>query len=535
MPASAVVAVPGGEQLRGRLVDDLGNGIAGVDLEISGDEPEMDPLTCAGFPVVRSKNSATWILRTDDDGAFCMQASVVPPEASYRLRFEGTRLFAPLDAEFRPQRGRHALRLEITPQALEAVLDLPEWVAWVSAAPLGDGLDGDLLALEVSYADTAESASTRQLGILQVPIGGRARLEIPTRDLGPPGLGDLVLYGPGTATLAPIELRRPLRRVAAVELSLTSAPEAVEAGSKFSLIVGAGYALGPVPGGWVQVSSYGRLLAHGPVREGAARIDLVLDSPSGEGSHPIVLEYVAGEPFWLPGDPLVVEIPMKPASPLSALPWILTVVALAFSIFRTWRRPPRRRSVRREEPAPPAREGVTLVQGGDPSSGWSGQVIDAHDGTPLAGASLRVVIPVFDGEGIAVSTTASDDGDFTIPPNHALPPASQLLVRSPHHATLSRRMPPPGRLIVAMTSRRRALLDRFVAWAKRSGPTVSSTLDPTPGDVLLAARRRGEPEVQHWVQGIEEAAFGPVDPDEALEQALGAREPRPPKASHKER
>jgi len=82
-------------------------------------------------------------------------------------------------------------------------------------------------------------------------------------------------------------------------------------------------------------------------------------------------------------------------------------------------------------------------------------------------------------------------------------------------------MPPPGTLVLSLTSRRRTLLGRFVDWALRDGGWERQG-EATPGEV---ARRTDRSEVATWASALDEAAFGPEPLSEAKEQAVIAREP----------
>jgi hypothetical protein len=102
---------------------------------------------------------------------------------------------------------------------------------------------------------------------------------------------------------------------------------------------------------------------------------------------------------------------------------------------------------------------------------------------------------------------------------------ARLEVRAPFHVDLIRALPPPGRLSIALVQRRRALLDRLVAWARRAGAPWTTPGEPTPGDVARVARRVGSGSVAGWAERLEVAAYGPEPVDEAAEQAVRAHEP----------
>jgi hypothetical protein len=156
-------------------------------------------------------------------------------------------------------------------------------------------------------------------------------------------------------------------------------------------------------------------------------------------------------------------------------------------------------------------------------------VIDAHEGTPVAGARVSIVVPAFDGEGIAASHVAGADGAFSIP--HVLAARNEgarFVVTAPYHATLSTPPPPDGVLTICVISRRRALLERLVAWADRAGRPWARKNEPTPLEIAEVARHRERPDVAAWAAAVGEAAYGDKPPDERREHDLGAREPAVP-------
>jgi hypothetical protein len=93
-----------------------------------------------------------------------------------------------------------------------------------------------------------------------------------------------------------------------------------------------------------------------------------------------------------------------------------------------------------------------------------------------------------------------------LPPGVAPQPGDELACEGPLHGQLRRPMPEPGELDVALVLRKRALLDRLVAWARRRGLPFDARPEPTPGHVRRAAA--GEFTVARWADAVERAAFG---------------------------
>jgi hypothetical protein len=96
-------------------------------------------------------------------------------------------------------------------------------------------------------------------------------------------------------------------------------------------------------------------------------------------------------------------------------------------------------------------------------------------------------------------------GAFAIPPFEARS-GDEVVIEGPLHAALRRPLPPPGEVEVLLVLRKRALLDRLVAWARRRGLPYDSRPEPTPAHVRRAAG--AEFAVARWADAVERAAYG---------------------------
>jgi hypothetical protein len=139
---------------------------------------------------------------------------------------------------------------------------------------------------------------------------------------------------------------------------------------------------------------------------------------------------------------------------------------------------------------------------------------------------VSIIVPVFDGEGVAAAHTTGEDGSFSLAHVEAARnDGARLVVTAPHHTTLSGPAPADGTLAICLVSRRRTLLNRLVSWAKASPRPWGRGREPTPLELADAARRHEQTEVAGWASAIAEAAYGPTSPDERRENELVAREP----------
>jgi hypothetical protein len=137
-----------------------------------------------------------------------------------------------------------------------------------------------------------------------------------------------------------------------------------------------------------------------------------------------------------------------------------------------------------------------------------------------------MVVPVFDGEGVAAAQTTGPDGSFSIAHVEAARnDGARLIVTAPNHTTLTEPAPADGTLAICLVSRRRTLVDRLVAWAKSAGRPWGRGKEPTPLELAEAARRHNQPDVEGWAAAVAEAAYGPVAPDERRESDILGREP----------
>jgi hypothetical protein len=479
---------------------------------------------CQGF--LPPKRAGTlWELTTDDTGTFCLRADTVPHGGVATVRTRGTRYFAPLEDTFPLRSSRRAVRLAFDAAVMEAALDRPTFVTWVHAEPVGSAGYGTPLRLSVIHEP--RGGPKAELSSIEVPIGARARIEVPSEALRPPGLGTLWVEHKGSPTISPARASAVLRRLAAVTLSVPGEAPTAESGGTFPLTVGATSVVGAVPSGWVEAVVDGQAAGAGRVEDGVANVEVSLEA-ARPPEQTVQLRYVSAEPWWLPSEPTELQVRIARPSLLMALPWLIAVVTIAIWVMRTWRRPGRGARRRDDVGAPRGRAEIELVEAGPADAGWAGLVVDAHEGTPIAGATLQILVPTFDGEGLVATAVSDARGGFSLPPDEALAggQAARLRASGRHHASLVRRLPKPGRVVVSLTSRRRAVLERLVIWAQISGKPWARSPEPTPAEVARTAAKRGEPSIESWARAVEEAAYGAAPPDEPREREVLAREPR---------
>jgi hypothetical protein len=376
------------------------------------------------------------------------------------------------------------------------------------------------------------------LGAAAFDSDGYARVEIRTEDLAGPGTGALSAAIDGTPWSTPA-VAHAIERRARVELDLEQPRPEGYPDEGIPIAVRAQSVRGDVPTGVVEIT-----VGDQPV--GAARVQAgkaVVLARFGAGRAQAAtaqLRYLPDTPWWEPGDPLTLNLRIRPPSPWRRAPVFLLALALAAWLAREpllarLRMPRRRPRIRLLDEHQEMQVLRTRKESGD----WAGRVFDAHDGTPLARAKVSVVVPGFpgatdDGVSIVVATTTNESGRFVLGAT-AFQAEARLRIETPLHATFEEPLPPPADLAVPLVSRRRRLLERLVSWAAREwGPGVLP--DPTPAQVIMraaadvgpgdpATRERAD-RVRTWARAVERAAFDHAAVDEHAEREVAAREPR---------
>jgi hypothetical protein len=175
-----------------------------------------------------------------------------------------------------------------------------------------------------------------------------------------------------------------------------------------------------------------------------------------------------------------------------------------------------------------------VVRVGAEGAGWSGRVVDAHEGYGVPGARISIERRGFERVETVAQALTDDSGRFAVPAVD-IRPGDELAAEGPLHFVLRQAVPPAGELQVVLILRKRALLERLVRWARRRGQPFDVRPEPTPGHVRRAAG--SEFAVARWADAVERAAYGgsAVDRDVQAEvdrlappdAAADGGEPRP--------
>ncbi len=472
------------------------------------------------------------VVPTDDGGHFCLRVGLPVDKYVAHLAWPGAGWIDASTLDVAVDLSLRSVALAFSPERHELALDAPTPLILETTATLTDDET-------VSAAPNLPLRVTNEAG---TPLGsgvtndsGRLRLYVDPSRLGPPGPGELRLLFDGSPGFA---VSQYVARVERRTHVVTSVPEArggtldvatPEEGIAVSALVRTPSG-DPVPSGSVEALVGSRLVGAGPVEAGAATMTMMFPASPATPKEEMRLRYVPEAPWFLPGPETSLELRLRTPSPFRKLPLLaagLGVIAwLVLSRTARGRRP-----AAEPRPGPPASSGEASVQVvrsvRSARAGWTGRVVDAHEGEPVPEA--RVVIERGKAERrVIASTLASEGGRFELRADEAQQ-GDLFVVEAPAHARLQRPLPPFGEIEVALVSRRRALLDRLVAWARARGGAFDAKPEPTPGHVRRAAAASFA--TARWADAVERTAYGPEVVDARAEAEVERLAPRPDTAT----
>ena len=515
-----------GSELEARLLDDAGRAVPGALLSIK-------PLNASGplsardcqarATTVPANASGAYLVRSNGAGSLCVHFEGTPERAEFELSFtDSDGLYAATSRKVIADRATRSVQMAFAPAPSVLALERESQTLTLATRPVPALTPGEALEnIGITLTVKRDGHATQALGSVSVEIGSNAEFRVPSRLLGAPGPLEISAEFAGSTTTRAARTLTRATATALVELSLEEPVLASHPESGVRLRVRVHSVAGAVRSGSVEARSGGSSLGSARVSDGRAELYVQLDESAAK-ARPLELRYASDSPWWLAGPELSVVIPVLPPSPWRRVVWIAAVVILGSWLLLGWQRPRRlERKVSALVPRQSARAAVDVIEVGDLRSGWHGRVLDAHDGTPIAGALVLVRLPAFDASGVLRTAHTDEQGAFALEGADSAGPGAALEVRAPLHSPLAAPMPQPGTLVLSLTSRRRTLLTRFIEWAMHDGGWERRG-EATPGEV---ARRTDRGEVATWARALDEAAFGPEALSEAKEQAVLAREP----------
>lgn len=522
---AAATVSPTGTELSGSLRDDAGRAVAGARVRIrlvteAGPRPLPPPLPCETQAPARegspSEAGDEALAETDLRGHFCLRWSVELPHGQLALEFDDERKLFDRSSTLIELDRSPPLELAFAPAPRSISADDSEVTVVLQSKTRAKDTSA-LIPITLSW--TRVGGRTTRLAGGNLHAGEALRLSFSPRLLGGPGSGELLAIAEvGTRR---VQARAPVPVTARVELELPPAPT-LSADGEASLHIALRSTFSAVPSGSVEATVAGRTAGIAPVVRGSAELPISLGARPG--AYAVSFRYLSATPWWTPGTEQRLMLQVPPASPWRWLPWGLGLLAIAAWVLAAWRRPTRQELPNLGPPPPQAVEpALAWEPEANAARGWTGHVIDAHDGSAIAGARVQVLWP----HGATVAANSRADGDFSLDFQGAPADGGVIRVEARWHAALERPLPPPGRLSVSLVTRRRALLARLVEWAEQRGLPGLGPKEPTPGELLQASMRSERSDVAGWASQVEAAAFGPAPVDSDRESEVRALEPPP--------
>jgi hypothetical protein len=466
--------------VRGRLRDELAEGIASGKLRFEvgqGNQP-TSPLSNARNCVERASTGASRQdagIETDAEGHFCARLvrDQLPAGTTLRVVFDGTEAYSSATATLTPQDDRAGLVVEFGQLSHSVSLDASELSFVAELQPISPSVvrDSALLTLLLSLRSADQGTSEqRQIRQLQAIVGTPTHVSIPIAELGRPGPAELCIGFEGSPTYKPFRDQYRIERTTLVRLRVIDWPESAIKGDRLALTVqtrsGARF---PAPG-FVEILGFDGNRSLFPLQaDGSAKV--VVLTPRIPKSDSVSIRYQSKAAGWRSEEPQRLSLRLLPPSRWNFVGWI--AAALVVLLWLAWSRRRAEPGVATASPAATPRPYAHLEvieSASDPNAGWSGIVVDAHEGTAIGQATVELHRPAFDRQELLLTALSDQFGQFEIP-SHRIEPgaACRLELGAVGYARLGLVLPPPGRFKVHLVSVRRAVLERLVAWTKRRG------------------------------------------------------------------
>lgn len=540
-----------GFSIRGALIDDAGSPIPRAPVVIQAFAPEdlRTPIRLVSLqpceapsPRGRGGAAADGAVDTDDRGTFCVVGKASIPKVVFKVRYAGSKIHDAFETQVSVEPDQdHLIRTLVRFEPAPETIDLDKDTVTITASLRIDRNDASrpgspAPARREGVALTLEDEHAQRLAEAATGGDGRARFEVKTATFAGPGPGEIIARFAGKPGIAKASIAQPIVRRADVHLALAHPIERADADDGFVIDVDVTTARGVVDGGVVEVirslsagkssaPGSGESVGAGAVVHGHAHV-VVSFASGGASVVPILLRYVSSAPWYRAGPALQTEVSLAGPGILKEILVALVVLAAGAWVVGGWRRAPKAPVAPGEllPGLPPGKAGVQVLGPSRGASGWSGVVSDAHEGTAIAGARLAIIAPSFEGDGVIAEVFTDERGAFALEGAHRSD--ARLVVESALHSAYEQALPPPSSLGVALVTRRRALLDRLVRWARRQGAPYDGTPEPTPGHVRRVAARGSAEEIEAWARRVEHVAYGPDPVVEPVEREVRSVEPR---------
>lgn len=473
---------------------------------------------CGQSPASSFVEHSDHALDVDDAGTWCVIASLGRDHATLRATFGGDSLHEGTRSDIVWDAAQRAMTVSFSPRPERVDLDLPRQRVFAHiTVPPDVGPSGIALELKDERGELLGSARTDEAGI--------ALFDLATAKLQGPGIGALHVGFPGSASLAATSTSTAITRYAHVKLEPVRDPLQGDPSSGLLGSVRVTTSRGPISGGTVEALFGADVVGSGVVREGESDVSFVFAPPRGAELLKLTLRYVSDTPYFVAGEPGQITIrAVRSGVALRFVP-VLLAIGVAAWLLRGWRRPKRLERADTRAAQPKGVASIEVVGSSRAAPHWSGRVVDAHDGEPVASARIRVIAPSFVDLDVVCETHTDGEGRFSFDLNSAAREL-KLRIEAPLHTELNRPLPAPSELAISLVSRRRTLLQRLVEWARRAGKPWDQPPEPTPGHVVrVATAHHRRDEIATWAENTERKAYGPDPVDARAEREVKAMEP----------
>jgi hypothetical protein len=463
-------------------------------------------------------------LTTDEAGRFCVRVNVATDRYVAQIAWQGTPLVDGAHVELPVDTGRQALTLRFDPAPRVVSID----AAAVSLEAVATVDENGITRVVPSLPVVLANERGEELGYATTNTSGRGRFALDPSHAGPPGKGELRISFAGDPQIAPATHAAPIERRARVTLTVPTALTGIlKEGAPedgVTIVVRADSRRGAVAEGSVEASVGDSVVGAAQVeRVGEASVVATFIASAVEA--PIRLRYSPSSPWYEPGEELVVRLPVSGPSLWRNIPLLLAGLGVVawLALGRTAKKKSAKHA---EQDAKAVSHGEAKIDVVCPArsakAGWVGRVVDAHEGTPVAGATIGIRRPNFGEVELVARTVANDAGRFELRFDDARP-GDEMTAEAPLHALLRQPLPGFGELEIAIMLRKRKLLERLVRWARRRGRPFDAKPEPTPGHVRRAAD--DDFATARWADAIEHAAFAGAVVDGQLEAEINRLAP----------
>lgn len=468
----------------------------------------------------------TLIATTDEGGRFCFRAALSKDRYRATVMWKGSDLIDGATNDVVFDLGRVGLSLHFDPVPHVITLDDPESTIGVDAWLDDDGTTRSAEGLELTLTNERGERLAKE----RTNRSGNASFRVATNTMGGVGPGELRVSFEGNDDVAKASQTAVVERAARVVMNVEG-----DARTRTALVPEDGIPVRVrvtahgknVDEGAVEARVDDRLVGAAKVSHGIAALSLTF---SAQGSEAVVrLRYVSGVRWLEAPDDVLLTLPIRSSGPLLKIVVLVTgAFMLAFFFLgrlASGRTKPTPVSSGAENAPIEAVPRVVMLQPADSTiAGFRGRVVDAHVGVPVAFADVWIERASFDGVTILARTRTDASGHFELAGPVERTSGERLVAEGRLHERLTQNLPASGELLVTLVSRKRAILARLVAWARKEGPPFDAPPEPTPGHVERAAIDR--PETARWANEVERAAFGYEDVDARREEELAALAPR---------